>query len=58
MLDMNDALKMTMVLHDAHPKTIGTLQLDNSDPGVMTFDVTFDYRYYTTKYSTEDGGGE
>ena len=57
-LDMNEALKMTMVLHDAHPKTIGTLQLDNSDPGVMTFDVTFDYRYYTTKYSTKDGGGE
>lgn len=55
-LDMNDKEKMTLVLHDAHPKMIGQLQLDNSDTGVMTFDVTFDYHYYTTKYATENGG--
>lgn len=57
-LDMKDQLKMTMTLHDAHPKMIGPLQLDNSDAGVMTFDITFDYHYYTTKYATEDGGTE
>jgi hypothetical protein len=53
-LDLNDQLKMTLTLHDAHPKMIGQMQLDNSDAGVMTFDVTFDYHYYTTKYAATD----
>lgn len=57
-LDLNDNVKMTMVLHDVHPKTLGPLQLDNSDTGVMTFDVTFDYHYYTTKYTATYGGGQ
>jgi hypothetical protein len=53
-LDLNDQLKMTLTLHDAHPKMIGQMQLDNSDAGVMTFDVTFDYHYYTTTYAATD----
>lgn len=45
-----------MTLYDAHPKSIGGLNLDQGANDIMTFDVTFDYRYYTAV--TIEGGVE
>lgn len=50
-LDLNDNVKHEVVLYDAMPKSLGAFNLDNSDNGVMTFDVTFDYHYYKNKYA-------
>lgn len=36
-------------LWKAHPKSIGGLNLDSDSTGVYTFDVVFDYQYYTTE---------
>ena len=46
-LDKMDKLRYRVTLHSAHPKSIGGLVLDNETPGVMSFDVQFDYRHYT-----------
>lgn len=36
-------------LHELMPKSIGNLSLDQSSNDIMTVDVTFDYRNYTTR---------
>ena len=46
-LDKMDVPKYRVKLHSAHPKSVGALSLDNDTPGVMSFDVQFDYKYYT-----------
>lgn len=38
-----------IILNELMPKSIGNLSLDQSNNDIMTVDVTFDYRYYTTE---------
>lgn len=47
-LDLDDNPKYQIVLYDAFPKNIGALTLSSENNSVMSFDVTMDYRYYTT----------
>lgn len=53
----NDQSVYKVTLYDAHPKTIGSLSLDNAVNDVMIFDVTFDYHYYTTSAVGGEAGG-
>lgn len=48
-LDKKNRMTFGMFLWDVFPKTIGPLSLAFSNNDIMTFDVTFDYRYYTTE---------
>ena len=47
-LDLNDEYRYEVKLYEAFPKTIGNLNLANDAAGVMSLDVSFDYRYYKT----------
>ena len=48
-LDKMDKPRYEIMLRDAHPKNIGVLSLDNETPGIMSFDVSFDYQRYVMK---------
>lgn len=50
-LDNNPSYIIT--LYDAFPKSIGNLSLSGENNNIMTLDVSFDYRYYTTKIMTQ-----
>ena len=47
-LDKMDLVNYMVILKDAFPKTIGALNLDQSNNEIMTFDVTIDYHNYNT----------
>lgn len=47
-LNVNDVSVYKMDLYECWPKTIGPLMLDNSVNELMTFDVSFEYRYHKT----------
>lgn len=47
-LRLDDSPSYTITLFDAFPKSIGDLSLSGDDNNIMTLNVTFDYRYYTT----------
>lgn len=49
-LDKQEKTNFIIELHHARPKQLGSLLLDQSSSDMMTFDVSFDYKYYTTKY--------
>lgn len=48
-LNKSDLQKYKIILHNAFPKTIGGLSLDNSVSDTMVFDVVFDYQYYVVE---------
>lgn len=48
-LRLDDSPSYNITLFDAFPKSIDALSLSSDNNGVMTFSVTFDYRYYTTE---------
>lgn len=48
-LDKAEKARYSVVLYDAHPKSIGPLSLDNENPALMSFDVTMGYHYYKMK---------
>lgn len=48
-LKLDDTPVYSITMYDAFPKSLGQLSLSNDSTGVMTFDVSFDYRYYTTE---------
>ena len=45
-LDKMDKPQFKVTLLAAHPKSVGSLVLDNEMPGAMQFDVQFDYHHY------------
>lgn len=47
-LKLDEQTSYTMDLHEVFPKSIGALNLSNENNNMMTLDVTFDYKYYTT----------
>lgn len=50
-MDSNPSYAIT--LFDAFPKSIGGLSLSAENNNIMTLDVTFDYKYYTTRILTQ-----
>ena len=46
-LDKMDKPRYKITLHAAHPKSIGSLTLDNEQTGIMVFDVSMDYHHYS-----------
>lgn len=52
-LRLNDNPSYTITLFDAFPKTIGGLSLSGENNNLMTLDVTFDFKYYTTRIMTQ-----
>lgn len=52
-LRLDDNPSYTITLFDAFPKSIGNLSLSNDSNNLMTLDVSFDYKYYTTKIMTQ-----
>ena len=52
-LDRADMPIYEVELIDAFPETLSGLSLDSSSSAIQTFDVTFGYRYWTSKYENE-----
>ena len=47
-LDKKDHENYAITMHECYPKTVGSLSLAHNSNDVMTLDVTFTYKYYTT----------
>lgn len=52
-LRLDDNASYTLTLFDAYPKSIDALTLSSDNNGAMTFNVSLDYRYYTTELITQ-----
>lgn len=48
-LKLDDTPSYAITLFDAFPKSVGQLQLSGDNNNLMTLDVSFDFKYYTTK---------
>jgi len=54
MMDVNDNVTKTFVLHDAWPATVGQMSLDSGEmDGYSQFDVVFRYVHYTQPSVTQ-----
>ena len=51
-LKLDDSPSYKIKLYDAFPKSVGALSLSGDNNNVMTLDVQFDYKYYTTEIMT------
>ena len=49
-LDRSDAAIYEVELIEAFPETLSGFSLDTSSSAIQTFDVTFGYRYWSSKY--------
>lgn len=47
-MDKNDTDTYHIILHDAHPKSMSTITLDQGTNGIMEITVDFDFHYYST----------
>ena len=45
----------SITLHEAFPKTIGDLSVDNASNDLMTIPITFEYKYYSTHVNDVQG---
>jgi len=52
-LDRSDLPIYEVELHQAFPETLSGFSLDSSSSAIQTFDVTFGYRTWTSKYENE-----
>lgn len=52
-LRLDDNPSYAITLFEAFPKSIGNLTLSGENNNLMTVDVTFDYKYYTTRMLTQ-----
>jgi hypothetical protein len=51
-LKLDDSPSYKIKLYDAFPKSVGALSLSGDNNNIMTLDVQFDYKYYTTEIMT------
>lgn len=47
-LDINDKQRYRMTCFECWPKSVGALTVDNEQSGIMTMDITFEFRNYRT----------
>jgi hypothetical protein len=52
-MDKQENINFEIQLFEVRPKTLGALSLDQGTGEMMTFDVTFDFKYYRTYYSNQ-----
>jgi len=51
-LKLDNTPSYKIKLYDAFPKSVGQLSLASENNNIMTLDMQFDYRYYTTEVMT------
>ena len=54
-LDMVDKSVYIIDLHEAYPKTVGSVQLDQASKDIMKLNVTMQYKYFRAFKTTSDG---
>ncbi len=53
-LGVDELVKYEVILYDAWPKSIGQVQLDAVDRGIMKLPVSFNYKNWTSTYSSSE----